>query len=73
MTLNQPPVTFDEVQRIDYRYCVSYYRGKDKKRIRRDGKEIILNCKGGNTDHIGEFAFAKFSSRVYAQNASTGR
>jgi len=27
-------------QGIDYRYCVSYYRGKDKKRIRRDGKEI---------------------------------
>ena len=25
---------------IDYRYCVSYYRGRDKKKIRKDGKEI---------------------------------
>lgn len=24
---------------IDYRYCVSYYRGRDKKKIRKDGKE----------------------------------
>ena len=26
-------------QGIDYRYCVSYYRGKDKKRVRPDGQE----------------------------------
>ena len=32
-------------QGIDYRYCVSYYRGKDKKRIRRDGKEIEVEDK----------------------------
>lgn len=25
---------------IDYRYCVSYYRGRDKKKIRKDGREI---------------------------------
>ncbi|MBR5421172.1 MAG: ATP-binding protein [Lachnospiraceae bacterium] len=25
---------------LDYRYFVSYYRGKDKKRIKKDGKEI---------------------------------
>ena len=25
---------------IDYRYCVSYYRGRDKKKIRKDGQEI---------------------------------
>lgn len=25
---------------IDYRYCVSYYRGRDKKKLRRDGKEV---------------------------------
>ena len=24
---------------IDYRYCVSYYRGRDKKKVRRDGQE----------------------------------
>lgn len=24
---------------IDYRYCVSYYRGRDKKKVRKDGKE----------------------------------
>ena len=24
---------------IDYRYCVSYYRGRDKKRVRKDGVE----------------------------------
>ena len=23
---------------IDYRYCVSYYRGRDKKKVRRDGQ-----------------------------------
>lgn len=25
---------------IDYRYCVSYYRGKDKKKIQKDGTEV---------------------------------
>ena len=25
---------------IDYRYCVSYYRGKDRKKIKKDGKVI---------------------------------
>ena len=25
---------------IDYRYCVSYYRGKDKKKALKDGKEV---------------------------------
>ena len=25
---------------IDYRYCVSYYRGKDKKKVLKDGKEV---------------------------------
>ncbi|MBR2760329.1 MAG: DUF4143 domain-containing protein, partial [Solobacterium sp.] len=25
---------------IDYRYCVSYYRGKDKKKVKKDGKVI---------------------------------
>ena len=25
---------------IDYRYCVSYYRGRDKKKSRRDGREV---------------------------------
>jgi hypothetical protein len=24
---------------IDYRYCVSYYRGRDKKKVRKDGQE----------------------------------
>lgn len=38
-------------QGIDYRYCVSYYRGKDKKRIRRDGKEIEVE---GEIDFIIE-------------------
>lgn len=38
-------------QGIDYRYCVSYYRGKDKKRIRRDGKEIEIE---GEIDFIIE-------------------
>ncbi len=26
---------------IDYRYCVSYYRGKDKKKVLKDGKEEV--------------------------------
>ena len=38
-------------QGIDYRYCVSYYRGKDKKRIRRDGKVIQVE---GEIDFIIE-------------------
>ena len=38
-------------QGIDYRYCVSYYRGKDKKRIRKDGKEIEVD---GEIDFIIE-------------------
>ena len=38
-------------QGIDYRYCVSYYRGKDKKRIRRNGKEIEVE---GEIDFIIE-------------------
>ena len=25
---------------IDYRYCVSYYRGKDKRKVLKDGKEV---------------------------------
>ena len=25
---------------IDYRYCVSYYRGRDKKKTRKDGLEV---------------------------------
>lgn len=25
---------------IDYRYCVSYYRGKDKKKVQKDGTEV---------------------------------
>ena len=29
---------------IDYRYCVSYYRGRDKKKIRKDGKEYETEC-----------------------------
>ena len=36
---------------IDYRYCVSYYRGKDKKRTRKDGKEIEID---GEIDFIIE-------------------
>ena len=27
---------------IDYRYCVSYYRGKDRKKRRKDGKEMLV-------------------------------
>lgn len=27
---------------IDYRYCVSYYRGKDKRKVRRDGQEMEM-------------------------------
>ena len=27
---------------IDYRYCVSYYRGKDKKKVVKDGEEISV-------------------------------
>ena len=38
-------------QGIDYRYCVSYYRGKDKKRIRKDGKGIEVD---GEIDFIIE-------------------
>ena len=29
---------------IDYRYCVSYYRGRDKKKLRRDGMEYETEC-----------------------------
>ncbi|MBR3415152.1 MAG: ATP-binding protein [Clostridia bacterium] len=29
---------------IDYRYCVSYYRGRDKKKIRKDGEEYETEC-----------------------------
>lgn len=29
-------------QGIDYRYCVSYYRGKDKKRLKSNGEEIDI-------------------------------
>lgn len=38
-------------QGIDYRYCVSYYRGKDKKKIKADGKEIEVD---GEIDFIIE-------------------
>ena len=38
-------------QGIDYRYCVSYYRGKDKKKIRRNGEEIEVD---GEIDFIIE-------------------
>ena len=27
---------------IDYRYCVSYYRGRDKKKIKKDGQETAV-------------------------------
>ena len=27
---------------IDYRYCVFYYRGKDKKKIKKNGQEIAV-------------------------------
>ena len=30
-------------QGIDYRYCVSYYRGKDKKKIKKNGEEIEVD------------------------------
>ena len=36
---------------IDYRYCVSYYRGKDKKKIKKDGEAIELD---GEIDFIIE-------------------
>lgn len=36
---------------IDYRYCVSYYRGKDKKKFRRDGQTIEIE---GEIDFIIE-------------------
>lgn len=36
---------------IDYRYCVSYYRGKDKKKVQRDGEEVTLD---GEIDFIIE-------------------
>ena len=36
---------------IDYRYCVSYYRGKDKKKIRKGGQEIEVE---GEIDFIIE-------------------
>ena len=29
-------------QGIDYRYCVSYYRGKDKKKVKRNGVEVEM-------------------------------
>ncbi|MBQ1492604.1 MAG: DUF4143 domain-containing protein, partial [Blautia sp.] len=38
-------------QGIDYRYCVSYYRGKDKKKMRQDGEEIEME---GEIDFIIE-------------------
>ena len=38
-------------QGIDYRYCVSYYRGKDKKKIKRGGEEIEVE---GEIDFIIE-------------------
>ncbi len=38
-------------QGIDYRYCVSYYRGKDKKKITRSGQEIRME---GEIDFIIE-------------------
>lgn len=36
---------------IDYRYCVSYYRGKDKRKIRSNGEEIEVE---GEIDFIIE-------------------
>ena len=27
---------------IDYRYCVSYYRGRDKRKVRKDGHQIEI-------------------------------
>jgi len=30
-------------QGIDYRYCVSYYRGKDKKKVKKNGEEIAVD------------------------------
>lgn len=36
---------------IDYRYCVSYYRGKDKKKYKRDGQTIEME---GEIDFIIE-------------------
>ena len=29
---------------IDYRYCVSYYRGKDKKKVKKNGETIETEC-----------------------------
>ena len=30
-------------QGIDYRYCVSYYRGKDKKKVKKNGEEVEID------------------------------
>jgi len=38
-------------QGIDYRYCVSYYRGKDKKKLKRNGEDIEVD---GEIDFIIE-------------------
>ena len=38
-------------QGIDYRYCISYYRGKDKKKKKRNGEEIEID---GEIDFIIE-------------------
>lgn len=59
---------------IDYRYCVSYYRGKDRKKIKKDGKvievesEIDLIIEENGSDSIGNMSklcqFELFARKV---------